>query len=59
MAKKKYEVVGPFVTLETAPGGTFERELDPVMEQRLLEQGAIREVKAAKAATKDDSSKEG
>ena len=59
MARKTYKVIGPFVTHETEPGGTFTANLDEVTEARLLEQGAVEIVKQTKADEKAASTSSG
>lgn len=56
MARKTYEVTGPFATYDTEPGGTFTRELDPDHERMLVEQGAIKVVTKADAKKPSSSS---
>lgn len=59
MAKKTYKVIGPFVTHETAPGGTFSAALDRETERLMIEQGAIEVVAEKKAASSGSGSKKG
>jgi hypothetical protein len=49
MAKRKYRVNAPTPVLDHEPGETFEADLDPTLEARLLAGGAL-VVDAAPAA---------
>jgi hypothetical protein len=58
MAKKKYEITGPFETYGIAPGESGEIDLEPEIEAILIEQGAIKEVVASKATDKKSEPKQ-
>lgn len=47
---QRYRVSGASKVFGVAPGGTFERELDPVQEERLLKGGAITKVRRQTSA---------
>lgn len=44
MAQRKYSVNAPSAVLGHEPGTEFEAELDPVVEKRLLDGGALKVV---------------
>lgn len=58
MAKKKYEITGPFETHGIAPGESGEIDLEPEIEAILIEQGAIKEVATGKSIDKKSESKQ-
>lgn len=45
MATCKYRVTAPSKVFGVEPGKTFEREIDPVQEARLIDSGAITKVR--------------
>ena len=53
---QKYRVTAPSKVFGVSPGDTFERELEPIQEARLLDSGAISKVAPKKAAKSPEQS---